>query len=184
MENIIFTIGTHPVSYALFLEIIASVITFFCIVSAVKEKIWTFPLGMLGTALYFYIFFMQRVYSSMMLQIMFFAFNAYGLYKWTHPDKDEARDDNTLAVTLLTVKGRIICVISIIVLTIGLGYVMSNLNEWLPSLFPEEPQYIYIDTFILAASLVAQYLMPYGFKKTRKLGYMVYCRCAGNRILF
>jgi nicotinamide mononucleotide transporter len=96
----------------------------------------------------------------MTLQVMFFAFNAYGLYKWTHPgEKDAAKPDNTLAVTILKFKGRMMTVASIAVLTLTLGYVMSHLHSWLPSLFPEEAKYVYIDTAILSASLVAQYLM-------------------------
>ncbi|MDR1887603.1 MAG: nicotinamide riboside transporter PnuC [Prevotellaceae bacterium] len=159
-DNILFSLGDFQVSLVLSLEIIASILTFLCILFAVKEKIWTFPIGMIGTAMYFFVFFMQRVYSSMTLQIMFFAFNAYGLYKWTHPGKkDSAKSDNTLAVTLLTSKSRVLTIVIIAVLTMALGYVMSNLNNWLPALFPEEAKYVYIDTSILAASLVAQYLM-------------------------
>jgi nicotinamide mononucleotide transporter len=159
-ENILFSLGDFQVSFVLFLEIISSILSFLCILFAVREKIWTFPIGMISTAMYFFVFFMQRVYSSMTLQIMFFAFNAYGLYKWTHPSKkDAAKPDNTLAVTTLALKSRLAVVVIIAVLTLTLGYVTSNLHIWLPSLFPEEAKYVYIDTAILAASLVAQYLM-------------------------
>jgi nicotinamide mononucleotide transporter len=159
-DNILFSLWGFPVSFVLFLEIAAAVLSFLCILFAVKEKIWTFPIGMVSTAMYFFVFFMQRVYSSMTLQIMFFAFNTYGLYKWTHPGKkDAAKLDNTLAVTLLKLKERIRIVAIIAVLTLALGYVISNLHNWLPSLFTEEAKYVYIDTAILSASLVAQYLM-------------------------
>jgi nicotinamide mononucleotide transporter len=159
-ENILFSLGDFQVSFALTLEIIASILSFLCILFAVKEKIWTFPVGMISTSMYFLVFFMQRVYSSMTLQIMFFAFNAYGLYKWTHPGKkDVAKSDNTLAVTTLRLKSRMLVIAAIAVLTLSLGYVMSNLHNWLPSLFPDEAKYVYIDTAILSASLVAQYLM-------------------------
>jgi nicotinamide mononucleotide transporter len=159
-DNILFSLGDFQVSFVLFLEVISSILSFLCILFAVREKIWTFPVGMVSTAMYFFVFFMQRVYSSMTLQIMFFAFNAYGLYKWTHPgEKDAAKPDNTLAVTLLSFSGRILTAVIIVVLTIALGYVMSRIHHWLPSLFPEKAQYVYLDTAILSASLVAQYLM-------------------------
>jgi nicotinamide mononucleotide transporter len=142
------------------LEIVATVLTFLCIVCAVKENIWTFPLGMLGTALYFFVFFQSRVYSSMTLQIVFFAFNAYGLYKWKHPAASEVvKDDHTLAVTVMSLRGRIQTLAVILLLTATLTFIMSHLHLWLPTLFPEKAQYVYIDTFILSASLVAQYLM-------------------------
>ncbi|MDR1169824.1 MAG: nicotinamide riboside transporter PnuC [Prevotellaceae bacterium] len=159
-ENILFSLWDFQISLVLFLEIIASILSFLCILFAVREKIWTFPTGMISTTMYFFVFFMQRVYSSMTLQIMFFAFNAYGLYKWTHPGKkDVAKPDNTLAVTVLTLHGIILVTAIIAVLTLTLGYVMSNLHNWLPSLFPDEAKCVYIDTAILSASLVAQYLM-------------------------
>jgi nicotinamide mononucleotide transporter len=159
-DNILFTVGDVQVSVVLLLEIIASILSFLCILFAVREKIWTFPIGMLSTTMYFFVFFMQRVYSSMTLQIMFFVFNAYGLYRWTHPGrKDAAKSDNTLAVTQLSFSGRVTTAIIIALLTVSLGYLMSNLHNWLPSLFPEQAKYVYIDTAILSASLVAQYLM-------------------------
>ncbi|MDR2384007.1 MAG: nicotinamide riboside transporter PnuC [Prevotellaceae bacterium] len=159
-DSILFSLGDFQVSLVLFLEVISSILSFLCILFAVKEKIWTFPIGMVSTAMYFFVFFMQRVYSSMILQVMFFAFNVYGLYKWTHPgEKDAAKSDNTLAVTSLSFKERMMTVAIIATLTLALGYVMSHLHSWLPSLFPEEAKYVYLDTAILSASLVAQYLM-------------------------
>lgn len=140
-------------------EITATALTLLCIILAVKEKIWTFPLGLIGTAMYFYIFYSQRVYSSMLLQTVFFAFNVYGLYRWTHPKKEESNSDNTLAVSGLTVNQRIITAILIVFLTVVLSFVMSHLNQWLPALFPEAAKSVWIDTYILSASLVAQYLM-------------------------
>jgi nicotinamide mononucleotide transporter len=159
------------------LEAIAVVITFLCIVFAAKEKIWTFPLGMIGTALYFFLFFTINLYFSMALQIMFFAFNAYGLYKWTHPGKEDvAKLDSTLAVTIFATKSRVLILIMIVSLSIILGYVMSNLfseefksdltDVSIPILSSIKDILqkhlfikIYIDASIFAASLVAQYLM-------------------------
>ena len=119
----------------------------------------TFPLGMVATAMYFYIFFEQRVYSSMILQAVFFLFNAYGLYRWTHPASGEANADNQLAVTVCTRPQRWLCVLLVALFTLIWGYVSSRLHIWLPSLFPEPAEYAGIDAFILSASLAGQYLM-------------------------
>ncbi|MDR1595060.1 MAG: nicotinamide riboside transporter PnuC [Prevotellaceae bacterium] len=173
-DNILFSLWNFQVSFVLLIEVISSILSFLCILFAVKEKIWTFPLGMVSTAMYFFVFFMQELYSSMTLQIMFFTFNAYGLYKWTHPsEKDATKADNTLAVTLLKLKGRVLTGTTIVVLTLIFGYVTSNLFKgeeleynytYIPLVFQKLYKYIflykvYIDAFILSASLVAQYLM-------------------------
>ncbi|MDR2466678.1 MAG: nicotinamide riboside transporter PnuC [Prevotellaceae bacterium] len=151
------------------IEIIASAISLLCILCAVREKIATFPLGMCSTALYGYIFFSQRLYSSMSLQAVFFVFNAYGIYKWTHPAEKNAAPDNTLAVTTLDAKARLLALATVALLTLLLGYLTSSLHRLLPALFPDEafaeipPDYrllcIYIDAFLLSASILAQYLM-------------------------
>ena len=159
MNDILFEFFGNPISSMLLFEAFAVLLTFLCIVAAVKEKVLTFPLGMIGTAMYFYIFFMQRVYSSMLLQVMFFVFNAYGLYRWTHPARGYANDNNQLAVTVCTRKQRFICAIVIFLLAMIWGYTSSNLHLWFPLLFPEPAKYAYIDAFILSASLTAQYLM-------------------------
>jgi nicotinamide mononucleotide transporter len=178
-DNILFSLGDFQVSFVLF-ERVSSILSFLCILFAVKEKIWTFPIGMVSTVMYSFLFFKNNSYSSAILQIIFLVFNAYGIYKWTHPsEKDTAKSDNTLAITLLRFEGRILMAIIIVVLTIVLGYVVFNLPDWVPSLF-EKPKpvynvnilniikfqvtishvvYVYIDTAILSASLVAQYLM-------------------------
>ena len=157
MNEVLFTISVTPMFC---FEALAVLLTFACIVYAVREKVLTFPLGMIGTAMYFCIFYMQQVYSSMLLQVMFFAFNAYGLYKWTHPsDNAPVNANRQLAVSVCTRKQRLICLAAIIAILFGWGYVSSNLHVWLPSLFTEPAKYAYIDAFILSASLVAQYLM-------------------------
>ena len=151
------------------IEILASAITFLCIICAVREKIATFPLGMLSTALYGCIFFSQRLYSSMSLQAIFFVFNAYGLYKWTHPPEKSAGPDNTLVVTILDAKTRLLAIATVGLLTLLLGFLTSNLHLLLPALFPEEAfaeiplayrlPCVYIDAFLLSAGISAQYLM-------------------------
>jgi nicotinamide mononucleotide transporter len=151
------------------IEIIASAISLLCILCAVREKIATFPLGMFSTTLYACIFFSQRLYSSMSLQAVFFLFNAYGLYKWTHPAEKNAGPDNTLAVTTLDTKARLLTLATVALLTLLLGHLTANLHRLLPALFPDEafaeipPDFrlfcIYIDAFLLSASISAQYLM-------------------------
>ncbi|MDR1372863.1 MAG: nicotinamide riboside transporter PnuC [Dysgonamonadaceae bacterium] len=141
------------------LEFIAVIFTFVSIVLAVKEKILTFPLAIAGTLLFLCIFFSHRVYSSAVLQLVFLSFNIFGWWRWTHPKEGEAKDDKTLVVSILSWKSRILAFVVSLVLYIILVFIMSHLHTWLPTFFPEEANYVWIDTFILAASLTGQYLM-------------------------
>ena len=159
MEKIMFRLFEYDVSGYVLFESGAVLITFLCVLAAVRQKIITFPLGMAGTGMYFAIFYMQRVYSSMILQVVFFSFNVYGFYKWTHPDPDKADSNNRLSVTILTIGQRATVLFIVILLTCVSGYASSNYHIWFPEFFPEPAKYVFIDAFILSASLVAQYLM-------------------------
>ncbi|MDR2839907.1 MAG: nicotinamide riboside transporter PnuC [Paludibacter sp.] len=140
------------------LEIVAVVFTFTSILLAVKEKILTFPLAIIGTLLFTYIFFTQRVYASASLQIVFLSFNIFGWWRWLHPKKEEAKADNTLSVSKLRKSELLITLTITGILYIILVYLISHLHTWFPNVF-QEARYVWIDNFILAASIVGQYLM-------------------------
>jgi nicotinamide mononucleotide transporter len=89
------------------------------------------------------------------------SFNIFGWWRWTHPKEGEAKADKTLAVSVLSCKERLTVLAISVLLYFFLVYVMSNLGDWMPNFFPKpKAAYIvWIDTFILAASLTGQYLM-------------------------
>jgi nicotinamide mononucleotide transporter len=141
------------------LELIAIGFTFTSIVLAVKEKIATFPLAIAGTLMFVYIFYSHRVYASASLQLVFLGFNIFGWWQWLHPKKGEEKSDKTLAVSRLKIGSLLLTLALTVVLYFILVYIMSHLHGWVPALFPEEARFVWIDNFILAASIVGQYLM-------------------------
>lgn len=68
------------------LEGLASLATAACVVLAVHRNLWQFPMGAVGTALYFFVFLDAGLYSSAMLQIFFFLVQAYGWWYWLRGD--------------------------------------------------------------------------------------------------
>jgi nicotinamide mononucleotide transporter len=68
------------------LEGLASLATAACVVLAVHRSLWQFPLGAVGTALYFFVFLEANLYSSAILQVFFFLVQAYGWWFWLRGD--------------------------------------------------------------------------------------------------
>lgn len=155
MDIILVEIGGYQLSW---LEACAVCTSFLCILFAIKEKIATFPFGILSTSLYFFVFYQFHLYSSMLLQLPFFGFNCYGYYKWTHPDNDKKKNGQ-LKVTVCTQRQRWLYGLLIAVGTLLWGTVSSKLNVWWPVLFSEPAQYAYADAFLLVVSLAAQYMV-------------------------
>jgi nicotinamide mononucleotide transporter len=140
------------------LEIIAVTFTFFSILLSTKEKIWTFPLALIGTSLFLILFFKHNDYSSAALQLIFIAFNIFGWYHWLYPSKkDQAKADKTLAVSRMSLPFMMLMIAITAVLYFVLVFVMSHVHIWIPILEPT--RFVWISTFILTASIVGQYLM-------------------------
>lgn len=69
------------------LELAASVLTLACVLLAVKRSIWTYPVGIVGTGLYFFVFWGAKLYSSAWLQVVFICAQGYGWWYWLHGAK-------------------------------------------------------------------------------------------------
>lgn len=130
------------------MTLIEAIATFFgliCVWLTVKQNIWCWPTGIAQVTLYIFVFYDARLYSDMILHIIYVFINVYGWHHWLYGNKEKEE----LKVSLV---GKwiwmwlIICVVG----TFSWGYIMANYtNAALP----------YFDSFITAASLIAQWLM-------------------------
>jgi nicotinamide mononucleotide transporter len=50
----------------------------------VKQNNWCWPVGSASNALFAVIFFREKLYADMVLQVIYIALNAYGWYEWRH----------------------------------------------------------------------------------------------------
>jgi nicotinamide mononucleotide transporter len=72
------------------LELAATLLTLACVLLAVKRNILTYPVGIVGTALFFVVFWQTKLYSSAWLQVVFIAAQAYGWWFWLYGAKGAA----------------------------------------------------------------------------------------------
>jgi nicotinamide mononucleotide transporter len=153
VHTLFFTIGKQQVSY---LEVLCTLAGLVCIFLAMRAKVANFWVGYLYNLLLFPLFLQKGLYSSMLLQPISFAINLYGHYRWTHPRANEANRQHELKITLLDNRQRLLVALSIVVLTAGLGGVVSHLHEWFPAV--RQAAQPFLDAFILVVILTAQWL--------------------------
>lgn len=63
-------------------EIIAAATGFWCVWLAAKGRLLNWPVAIVSTLLYTWIFYQSRLYSDALLQIVFLAFQVYGWMNW------------------------------------------------------------------------------------------------------
>jgi nicotinamide mononucleotide transporter len=130
------------------MTLVEAIATFFgliCVWLTVKQNILCWPTGIVQVTLYIFVFYDARLYSDMILHIIYVIINVYGWYHWLYGNK-EKEELNVSLVGKWIWMWLIICVLG----TLAWGYVMATYtNAALP----------YFDSFITAASLIAQWLM-------------------------
>ncbi|MHC1704692.1 MAG: nicotinamide riboside transporter PnuC [Tenuifilaceae bacterium] len=130
------------------MPIIEGIATFFgliCVWLTVKQNIWCWPTGIAQVALYIFVFYEAHLYSDMILHIFYVFINIYGWYHWLKKDVETEE----LKVSR-TGKAFIGWVVVCIVGTFAWGFLLANYTD---AALP------YPDSFITAASLIAQWLM-------------------------
>jgi len=128
------------------MELIAVVFGIASVVLTIRQSVWCWPTGLVQVVLFIGIFYEAKLYSDVILHIIYIGLQFYGWYYWLYGDKTQ---------TLLPVKSLPgIDMLSWVALvacgTASWGYGMAKYTD---ASFP------YGDAFIMVASLVAQWLM-------------------------
>ena len=144
-----FTVLGYPLSY---IELVA---TFFGLISvylASRENIITWPTGVTNEFGFFLIFFQVQLYADMLLQVFFFIVTLYGWFYW-------GRERKYCGVSVLKSAHRRFLLLGVIVGTLLLGFLISNLHVLFPETFENPADYPFIDSFTTTASVVAMVLL-------------------------
>jgi nicotinamide mononucleotide transporter len=64
---------------------------------SIKQHIWLWPWGALSSAIYIVVYFSNKFYADMGLQVYYLIISFYGWYAWLHPGNDQNKIE--LAVT-------------------------------------------------------------------------------------
>lgn len=127
------------------IEWIAVVFGFVCVVLTVRQSIWCWPTGLIQVALFIYVFYEAKLYSDVILHVVYVFLQFYGWYHWLYGG-DRFQD---LPVTSL---GRrfALWVPAVLVCSLIWGFGMHVFTD---AAVP------YADAFTTVASLAAQYLL-------------------------
>ncbi len=128
------------------IEAVAVVFGLLCVGLTIRQNIWCWPTGLVQVSLYIIIFYQVKLYSDLILHVIYVGMQFYGWYHWLHG----GRNDGELQVSALPPLSRIVWPTATILVTFAWGYLMSSYTD---AAVP------YGDAFTTVASLIAQWLM-------------------------
>ena len=127
------------------LEILATAATIVYVLLAVKRSVWQYPIGILGTILFFFVFLEAKLYSSTALQVFFAAVQVYGWWYWLRGDHGKRPNITSLSLVFVA----ILCVGALLLAAALSGILHSQTDA----------RMAFTDAAIFALSTVAQFLL-------------------------
>lgn len=149
ISNIAIVILDYPLSW---IELIGTIFGLITVYLASRENILTWPTGLINVAFFFFLFYQVNLYSDMVLQVYFFIMSLYGWYFWrTKP--------NNQAITSLSHDWQKKYAIILVLGSVALGILMTNVHLILPTIFDVPAAYPFADAFTTVASIMATILL-------------------------
>ena len=64
-------------------EILGTLFSLIYLYFSIKQNIWLWPLGLISSAIYVYVFLKAGIYADMALQVYYVVISIYGWYQWS-----------------------------------------------------------------------------------------------------
>lgn len=130
------------------LEWVATGFGLACVILTIRQNIWCWPTGLAQVLLFIFVFYDARLYSDVLLHIVYVGLQIYGWYTWLHG----SAGGGELRVTRIGGAAFAAWLIAGVVGTILIGTAMLR---WTNADLP------YWDASILMLSLIAQWLLAH-----------------------
>lgn len=132
------------------LEVVAFVLALGCVICNVALSHWGWPLAIVSSALYCWLFARNRLYGDAALQLFFVAASAWGWWQWLFGRRSDAQAQQGLRVAVLSARQRWL---TIALWLIGWAAIGGFLHTHTDSDVP------WADAFPTAGSLIGQVLL-------------------------
>ncbi|MFC2097791.1 nicotinamide riboside transporter PnuC [Bacteroidota bacterium] len=133
-----------------YIEILGAVSALIYLYFSIKQNVLLWPLGIITSVLYVYVFFNSGFYADMGLNVYYVIISIYGWYYWTKGRGETQNKKKNLPVVSLNRKLSIkLCIIGLLIFVI-IAYVLVKFTD---------SQVPYWDAFTTAGSIIATWML-------------------------
>jgi len=135
-----------------YIEIFGAVTGILYVIFEIRQNIWLWPVGIITSAVYIWIFFSGKLYADMSLQVYYLAVSILGWFWWVHRVRGGVGEEESgrLIVTRIRLKTVIILSVVFSMIFLILWLVLSRLTD------SPVPAW---DSFITSLSVVATWML-------------------------
>lgn len=135
------------------LEISAVIISALAVWLTARRHLWCWPIGLVSVLLYARIFLDAKLYSDLLLQLIFAVMQLYGWWQWSRAGSDRnnsQQDTHHIQPQRLPKSGLLAGLLAGVLGSVVLGYVMASFTD---------AHIPWLDSALTSFSLVAQFWM-------------------------
>ena len=141
-----------------YIELLGAVLGIVYIFFSIRQSILTWPVGLLTSVLYVWVFFVSKLYADMGLQLYYVFISIYGWYEWLHGNK--ATNDNKLEISQLSLRLGIILVFVSLLLFFIIWFILNNYTDSpVPLADALATSLSIVATWMLARKILEQWLV-------------------------
>lgn len=133
-----------------YVEIAAAIFGFLAVALTILRSPWCWPVGLVQVLLYIHVFYEAKLYSDMLLHVVFVGLQAVGWITWVRTPLKLSQPNDGVRVESLSARGYGFAILASVMLSLAIGGAMSQLTD---AAWP------FGDAFIAGTSLVAQWLL-------------------------
>ncbi|MEZ4999188.1 MAG: nicotinamide riboside transporter PnuC [Bacteroidales bacterium] len=108
-------------------EIFGAVTGILFVFLEIRQNIWLWPVGIITSAVYVFVFFGSKFYADMGLQVYYLGVSIYGWYWWLRGGKDN--DSGSLPVTRVKPRLALLLGSLLVVLFVAIWLILSELTD-------------------------------------------------------
>jgi len=110
-----------------YIELLGAILGFAYIFYSIRQNILTWPVGLLTSALYVWVFLTSKLYADMGLQLYYVVVSIYGWYEWLSGKQGDKKEG--LKVSRIKLRlGIYLTIVSVLIFML-IWYILSNFTD-------------------------------------------------------
>ena len=112
-----------------YIELLGAILGFAYIFFSIRQNILTWPVGLLTSALYIWVFFDTKLYADMGLQMYYVVVSLYGWYEWVRGESLSTGKKQMLHISRLSMRMGLWLALASLVIFIAIWFVLENYTD-------------------------------------------------------
>jgi len=110
-----------------YIELLGAILGIAYIFFSIRQSIWTWPVGLLTSIIYVWVFLVSKLYADMGLQMYYVVISIYGWYEWLKGN--QSNHSESIKISRLSVKlGLVLALISLVIFFL-IWYILKNYTD-------------------------------------------------------